>query len=418
MKRIALAAMLGALAFAPAAYADTTINWLHIASNPPEVKLMTDAAKEYEAAHPGIHINMQFLENEAFKAKLTTLLQSNDAPDVFYSWGGGVLSEQVKAGVMGPIDANVPDDVKTNIGAAGIGAFTRDGHIYGLAQNVSEVVFWYNKPLFAKAGVDASTMNTWDGFLAGVKKLKDAGVTPIALGNKDKWPTAFYWDYLAVRLGGQDEFNKAATGDGDGFAAPEYVEAGKKLLELATLQPFQEGFEAASYGDASGYFGDGKAAMHLMGDWDYGAMKDNSASKKGIADADLGIMPFPAFSDGKGDPSDVLGGINGWIFSKNASPEAVKFMDWYTAKDTQSKFAAGGFFIPIVAGASDALANPFQQEVAKNLGKAHWLSIFFDQQLGPAVGGTVNDISAALATNSMTAEDAANEMKQAVADNK
>jgi raffinose/stachyose/melibiose transport system substrate-binding protein len=416
MKRIALVATLGALAFAPAAYADTTINWLHIASNPPEVQLMTDAAKEYEAAHPGIHVNMQFLENEAFKAKLTTLLQSDQAPDVFYSWGGGVLSDQVKAGVMGPIESNVPDDVKAAIGPAGIGAFTRDGHLYGLAQNVSEVVFWYNKKLLAQAKVDPSTMGTWDGFIAGVKALKAAGITPIALGNKDKWPTAFYWDYLAVRLGGQDEFNDAAAGKGDGFAGADYVEAGKKLLELAQLQPFQEGFEAASYGDASGYFGDGKAALHLMGDWDYGAMKDNSASKKGLPDEDLGIMPFPSVAGAKGDPTDVLGGINGWIFSKKASPEAVKFMDWYLSKDNMSKFAKGGYFIPITAGASDALANPFQQEVAKNLGKAHWLAIFFDQQLGPSVGGTVNDISAALATNSMTAEDAANQMKQAVQD--
>ena len=72
-----------------------------------------------------------------------------------------------------------------------------------------------------------------------------------------------------------------------------------------TIAGVRRGFLAASYGDASGYFGDGKAAMHLMGDWDYGAMKDNSASKTGIPDDQLGILPFPTIEGGAGDPSDT-----------------------------------------------------------------------------------------------------------------
>ena len=80
MKRIALAAMLGVLAFGPA-YADTTVNYLHIESIPDEVKIMTDAVAQYEKDHPGIKINLEYLENEAFKAKLTTLLQSARNPN-------------------------------------------------------------------------------------------------------------------------------------------------------------------------------------------------------------------------------------------------------------------------------------------------------------------------------------------------
>ncbi len=90
MRRIALAAMLGLLALAPVK-AETVVKYLNIASIPGEVEIMQQAAKEYEAAHPGIKIELPFLENEAFKAKLTTLLQSSEAPDIFHSWGGGVL---------------------------------------------------------------------------------------------------------------------------------------------------------------------------------------------------------------------------------------------------------------------------------------------------------------------------------------
>jgi len=43
---------------------------------------------------------MQFLENEAYKAKLPSMLQSKDRPHIIYSWAGGVLKSQIDAGVL------------------------------------------------------------------------------------------------------------------------------------------------------------------------------------------------------------------------------------------------------------------------------------------------------------------------------
>ena len=51
MKRLALAAMLGLMALAPA-QAQTTVTYLNIASIPAEVELMKQAADEYMAANP------------------------------------------------------------------------------------------------------------------------------------------------------------------------------------------------------------------------------------------------------------------------------------------------------------------------------------------------------------------------------
>ena len=413
MKQIALAAMLGLMAFAPA-QAQTVVKYLNLASIPAEVQLMKDAAAEYMALHPDVKIELPFLENEAFKAKLTTLLQSSEAPDIFHSWGGGVLSEQAKAGVLRPIEGVISQAALDDQGTAGVAAFTRDGHIYGMARDVAEVVLWYNKKLFVQAGVDPASLATWEGFLAAVQKFKDAGITPLAVGAKDKWPAHFWWSKLVVRLAGQDEFNAAAAGEGDGFAGADFVKAGDMFLQLAQLNPWQEGFQAATYGDASGYFGDGKAAMHLMGDWDYGAMKDNSASKAGIPDEDLGFLPFPTITGGHGDPSDTLGGLSGYLFSKNASDEAVKFLEWYNNSHVQQKFAAAGYYIPITKDSATTMTNPFKVAIAKDIQSAHWHALFFDQMLGPSVGGVVNDVSAELAANEITAADAAQQIKDAV----
>lgn len=416
MKHIALAAMLGLAAVLPV-QAQTVVKHLHITTIPAEVELMNQIAAEFMAANPDIKVELPFLENEAFKAKLTTLLQSADAPDVFHSWGGGVFYEQAKAGFLRPVEDVLSQEAKDNQGQAGVSAFTApDGHIYGVARDVSEVVLWYNKALFEQAGVDPASLETWDGFLAAVTKFKEAGITPLALGGKDKWPAHFWWSKLVVRLAGQDGFNAAARGEGDGFAGEDFVKAGDYFLQLAQLEPWQEGFLAAGYGDASGYFGDGKAAMHLMGDWDYGAMKDNSANKQGIPDDQLGILPFPTIDGGKGDPTDTLGGLGGILFSKNASDAAVKWVEFFNSAVQQKKYADAAYYIPIAKGAADGMTNPFKVQIARNIGAAHWHALFFDQALGPNVGGVVNDVSAELAANSIAADEAAQLIKEAVDD--
>jgi len=416
MKRLLLAAAAVVIGLAPA-QAQTVVRYLNIASIPAEVELMNQAVADYEAANPGVKIELPFLENEAFKAKLTTLLQSPDAPDIFHSWGGGVFYEQARAGVLRPIEDVLSQEAKDAQGTAGVAAFTApDGHIYGVARDVAEVVLWYNKALFAQAGVDPASLQTWDGFLAAVQKFKDAGITPLALGAKDRWPAHFWWSKLVVRLAGQDGFNAAAAGEGEGFAAEPFVKAGEYFLQLAALDPWQEGFQAATYGDASGYFGDGLAAMHLMGDWDYTVMKDNSANKEGIPDENLGILPFPTIEGGAGDPTDTLGGLSGYLFSRNASDEAVKFIEYYNSSVVQRKFAEGGYYIPITTGSADTMTNPFKVQVAQDINRAHWHALFFDQALGAAVGGVVNDVSAELSANSLSAEEAAQLVKEAVDD--
>jgi raffinose/stachyose/melibiose transport system substrate-binding protein len=390
------------------------IDMVHVQSNPGELKLMDEMAAVYEATHPDVKIKVRKF-GEDYKTMLSTALQSEDAPDVIYSWGGGVLTDQVNAGLLRDIGGILTDDDKSGVGPAGVDAFTRDGKLYGIAQNVSEVVFWYNKDLFAKAGVDVASMKTWDGFLAGVQKLKAAGITPIALGAKDKWTAAFYWDYLALRLAGKQGLDLARTGASDGFLAPAFVKAGEEFLKLAELEPFQKGFEAAGYASSSGVFGDGNAAMILMGDWNYQESKTNSTSGQSVPDDKLGFFAFPSLPDEKGNPTDTLGGINGWVFSKNAPDEAVKFMTWYQDAANLAKFAKGGYYIPINVKAAESLENPFQRQIAKDIGASTYHAIFFDQSLGVNAGNAVNDVSSSLASKAISAVDAAGDVEDAMA---
>jgi len=59
-------ALLGSLSWS--ASAETTIKILHLQKLPKAIAIWQDAAKEYEKAHPGVKVEFDYLENEAFKA--------------------------------------------------------------------------------------------------------------------------------------------------------------------------------------------------------------------------------------------------------------------------------------------------------------------------------------------------------------
>ncbi len=404
LARLGLAVVASLLAFNLAA-ADTTVRWLHIEVNPAQVKIWEEAARAFEAAHPGVKIEMRFLENEAYKAKLPTILQSKDRPDIIYSWAGGVLKTQIEAGVLKDITDEVKD-YRDTIAPAALAAFTQDGRIYGLPMALSQVGFLYNKDLMAKANVDPTKIKTWDDLLAAVKALKAAGITPIVVGGADKWPLHFYWTHLAVRIGGKAAFDAALRGENGGFEGETFQKAGEAFKQLVDLQPFQNGFLGFKNPQAVGYFGDGKAAMTLAISTVYHLQRALAADKVGLADDKIGWFDFPVVPGGKGAPSDTLGGITGWLVTKDAPKEATDFLKFFISRDVQTKLAAANFLVPVVKGAEDGLSSPFMKRIADNLAKSKYHQNFYDQSLGPSVGRVVNDASAEIAGGSMTPQEA------------
>jgi raffinose/stachyose/melibiose transport system substrate-binding protein len=396
-----------------AATADITVRMLHVEQNQDIAGFWNDIARRYEAAHPGVKVEVQYLENEAYKKKLTTLLQSPDKPNIIYSWGGGVLREQVRAGVIEDLTATMDASWKERFIPAAVQAYTLENKIYGVPMHTSQVGFFYNKDLFAKAGVDAAAIKTWDDLLAAVKKFQDAGITPIITGGADKWPVHFYWSHLAIRIGGKEAFEAALRGEGKGFADTTFVRAGELFKQLADLKPFQAGFLGVTYPQSAGQFGDGKGAMMLMLNGLLGSMRANSADKIGIPIEKLGWFPFPTVAGGKGNPGDTLGGLNGWLVTKGSPKEAADFLRFFSEAQNQRVAAERGFYIPIVKGTQDAIKHPILRQLAENVANSKYHQIFYDQMLGPSVGAVVNDISADLAAGRIKPADAAEAVQQA-----
>ncbi len=379
-----------------------TINWWHISNTDPMLTKWAELAKEYESTHSNVKIVITPYENEAFKSKLTTVTQAGNPPDIFHSWGGGVLKQQADAGLVKDITADVSSWTNT-ITPAALQPYQIDGKQYGIPFDIGMVGFWYNKELFTKASITAPP-STWDEFLTVVGKLKTAGLTPIGLAGADKWPAHFYWAYLAMRVGGLDTLKQAAK-DGS-FDKPDFVQAGAHLKTLIDLQPFQKGFLAAKYDTPDGQaaaVGNGQAAMELMGQWAPSVEKAQSANKEGLGDK-LGFFPFPSVSGGKGKATDAFGGGNGFAIGKNAPAAAVDFVKFLLSVDSQRKATATGAVLPVTKGAEDAIKDANLATVAKSLATATGFQLYLDQAYPPAVGQQVNDSVAELVAGKATPE--------------
>jgi raffinose/stachyose/melibiose transport system substrate-binding protein len=305
-----------------------------------------------------------------------------------------VLQQQIEAGLAKDITADIAPWADT-LTPASVQPYQFEDKTYAVPFDIGMVGFWYNKALFTKAGV-SEPPTTWTAFLDTVKKLKAAGVTPIALAGKDKWPGHYYWAYLAMRVAGLPALKQAGA-DAD-FTGPGFVQAGERLKELVDLDPFQKGFLGAAYGAPDGQaalMGTGKAAMELMGQWAPTVQRDASGTPDGIGE-DLAFFPFPSVEGGQGDATDAFGGGGGFAVGKDAPPEAVDFLKFISNADNQRKVVAAGAFLPVNKEAESAIKDAKLLSVSEALGKAAGFQLYLDQAYPPAVGQQVNDSVAEL----------------------
>ena len=385
-----------AVTAAPAATAKpVTIEWWHIATNDPGKSIFQGYADAYTKLHPNVKINITILENEAFKTKLATTIQSGSVPDLFQSWGGGTMAAQATAGMLKDITADVAP-WKDTVNPAAMSVYQFNGKQYGIPWDMGMVGFWYNKALFASAGITAAPA-TWDDFLKDVSALKAKGITPLAIAGKDEWPSMHLWTYLALRIGGGDAMAKMIqSGDWNTDAC---TKAGDEVVKLNALSPYQTGYKTATYDNEAAAVGNGKAAMELMGQWAPGVEAADSATKKGLG-TDLGWFPFPTVAGGAGAATDGVGGGNGIAVGKNAPPEAIDFLKFISSQEQATKIdeviSGTSMGLSPVIGTESAVTDPNLKLVQAGLGQAKFMQLYLDQATSPAMGTAINDATIAL----------------------
>jgi len=377
-----------------------TLVWWHNQTVGPGVKLWPQVAAEFHKLHPDITIKPVPLQNEQFQTRIPIALQSNSPPDIFQNWGGGQLVDQVKAGKVADLTKYVKPWIKT-IGGTAAG-WQVNGKQYAVPYNVGVVGFWYNKQLFAKAGI-TSAPRTWPQLLATISKLKAAGITPIAIGGRDRWPDAFYWDYLAVKLCSKTTMQASAVTYN--FKDPCWLKAGVYTQQLIDAQPFQAGFLAtpAQQGATSsaGLLANGKAAMELQGHWDPGTMAGLTPDQK--VPGFLGWFPFPNVPGSKALPGSLLGGGDGYACSwKAPQPACAQFLQYLDSPSVQNRIGSTSLGLPVRKGTESSVKDPNLRTVLAFRSKSPFIQLYLDiafsQAIGQALDNAIADQFAGKAT--------------------
>ncbi|MFB9658964.1 extracellular solute-binding protein [Glycomyces mayteni] len=397
----AAALALTAAACGDSGESDADITWWHIQNQDPLMSTWQEFADDFGADND-VTFDVQPIENQAFKDRMGTASQSGDVPDIFHTWGGGVLAEQVEAGLVQDLTGKL--DCIDQINPIALEPYTIDGKLYGMPFDAGVVGFWYNMDLFADAGIDAPPA-TWDEFLTDVQLLKDAGIAPIALAGADQWPGHYYWTYLVMRTVGLDGLEAAAEA-GD-FSGEGFVQAGQMVADLAALEPFQPGFESATYGEADGQsavMGEGLAAMELMGQWAPQAQRDNSGTD---GPENLGFFPFPTVEGGTGTTTEWLGGGNGYAVAADAPDEALDFLCYLMEPENYARAITEGNLTPVAVDTAAVAPdlNADTQKVVDALATATGTQLYLDQAYPPAIGGVINEATEGLILGQLTPDD-------------
>jgi len=359
----------------------------------------------FNKAHKDVQVSLSLIQNDDFKLQSQIAIAAGQAPDIFQTWGGGVLQSYVAAGVVR--DVNFGSSL-SKFSAGALAPATFNGKHYGVPVTLASVFLWTNVDLLTANKLPMP--DTWANFIADCKGLKAAGITPVQVGNKDKWPGAFWMDYLVMRIGGTSTFTDASNhANGVKFTDAPFVAAGKAIQDAVDANCFEAGVNGNPYDQS--LIGTGQAAMQLQGDWNLGGLKqvDPDLTAKSIRP-----LTFPVVEGGKGAATDFLGGTGeAFAISAKAPAQADAALIEMLSSDQFGKDIAAASLLPALVGYDKGIQDPLEQQMAKSLGGATYVQLYWDQFLPPALAQVSLQTTQDLFGKTTTPEKAAGDLEAA-----
>ena len=195
MKSLALSLLLAGTAL-PAFAAELTI-WDWKSGDPAAAAYFQKAKEVFEAAHPGDTINYVMQPNDQYYTLLGTALASDAGPDLFMLNGGAQARARFENAVK--LDDKI-GDLKANL--AGTAEFSDTTGLYAVPLTIQGFVVYYNKKLYADAGLDPNAApKTWDDLTKVCAAFAAKATVPcIALGNKEGYGMEFWFSSVAASL--------------------------------------------------------------------------------------------------------------------------------------------------------------------------------------------------------------------------
>jgi ABC-type glycerol-3-phosphate transport system substrate-binding protein len=256
------------------------------------------AIKRVTDKYPDISVKKLVSPTQDRTAYAKQLLTSGQFPDVMIAVSPQGFAES------GNLYAWRPDELKdfTNPEKGAVG-----GKIYQLPANTQTIpVVYYNKSLFAKAGI-TTPPKTYPEMLSDAAKLKAKNITPFVVGGGKDIHDALGPTFAGIL--GTDVYVKNPDWMHDRragktkFSDPDYVKAEGKLADLAAKGYIDKRMLSQDYPATQSAFLGGKGAMYAMGNW-FAPAADSPDTKPKF---DVGQFWWPS-DDGKPVVPALTGG--------------------------------------------------------------------------------------------------------------
>ncbi len=307
---LALSGLMPSLA---ARAADTTLEmWWWGEQELPGLQAFLD---ESVAGYKDATVNTMLQDTAVVISQFQTAAAAGKAPDIQYLWNGIYHMESVWLGYLRGLNGLVDPKVIEASNPTLLSRF--GGDVYRVGWYPIPMLWYYNKELFDKAGLDADAPpKTWEEFLAACEALKSKGISPVGGGIQDGYWGEWYLGHaLPQNLDTVGEALDLFIGERD-FREPKYYELWSKLEELKKAGFLNDDMSSLELYPGIDLIVAGKLAM---GESVGTRLPADSKATNG----QIGVMVMPVYGSGKlaGKPIMDTQGLGIAADSKN--PEAA-----------------------------------------------------------------------------------------------
>ena len=288
-------------------------------TDPVAVKNWDEVLGAFKAANPDIELEIEYLTNEPYHNKLQTLSVAGQLPDIMFLWPDKRTGYVTASGNIKDLRPFLQGHEAEFVDGA-LKAQGKNGELYELPEQMTAThVMYANEKLMKDLGL--TFPNTMDELLAQGEKIRAAGLTPIAMTNKDGWQMqSCLLSALTERAGGMEWYDKAIKGDGASFADPEFINALTVIDTLSKKEMLMPGINQADYGADMTEFVNEKAVYWIDGGW---RVNNLVTELKPEQKEYITLHTFPAIPDQKGQAGSTAT-VAGTGHGMNAALEGAK----------------------------------------------------------------------------------------------
>jgi len=349
-----LAVAVALLAGAATASAQTEIQWWHSMTGALNDRV-NELAKGYNESQKEFRVVPVYkgAYPESMAAAIAAFRAGN-APHILQVFEVGTATMMSAKGAIKPVaqvmrEGGQKFDPKSYIGAVAGYYTTTKGEMLSFPFNSSTPVFYYNKDVFEKAGVDPSRAPaTWPEVMAAAAKIKAAGASQCAYTTG--WPSWVHvenfsaWHNVPIAtkengMAGLDTEFKINT--------PLHVRHWNNLKEWNAKGYFTY---AGRRNEAEAKFYSGECAMLTSSSAAQANINRNAKFKYGVA-----MMPY--YADVAGAPQNsIIGGASLWVMSgkkPNDYKGVAQFLTYLADPKRQAQWHQQTGYLPITPVAYD-----------------------------------------------------------------